>query len=104
MNGAPVSAVTAVAPGRVNLIGDHTDTTGGLVLPLAVDLVTTVTGRTGGTEVVLTSDTEAEPARVPLDVTDPAAATPGWARYVASDGDAWAKPFNDPECPSVKDK
>ena len=29
---------------------------GGLVLPLAVDLVTTVTGRTGGTEVVLTSD------------------------------------------------
>ena len=83
MNGAPVSAVTAVAPGRVNLIGDHTDTTGGLVLPLAVDLVTTVTGRTGGTEVVLTSDTEAEPARVPLDVADPAAATPGWARYVA---------------------
>jgi galactokinase len=76
-------AVTAVAPGRVNLIGDHTDTTGGLVLPLAVDLVTTVTGRPGGTEVVLTSDTEAEPARVPLEVVDPAAVTPGWARYVA---------------------
>lgn len=75
--------VTAVAPGRVNLIGDHTDTTGGLVLPLAVDLATTVTGQVGGPEVVLTSDAETEPARVPLDVTDPAAVTPGWARYVA---------------------
>lgn len=75
--------VTAVAPGRVNLIGDHTDTTGGLVLPMAVDLVTTVTGDVGGTDVVLTSDTESEPAQVALDVADPAAVTPGWARYVA---------------------
>ncbi len=75
--------VTAVAPGRVNLIGDHTDTTGGLVLPMAVDLVTTVTGEAGGHEVVLTSDTEAQSARVPLLVTDPTAVTPGWARYVA---------------------
>ena len=33
------------APGRVNLIGDHTDTTGGLVLPLAIDRYTEIIGR-----------------------------------------------------------
>ena len=75
--------ITAVGPGRVNLIGEHTDSSGGLVMPLAIDLATTVTGTRGGDEVVLVSPSEEHPAVVPLDVTDPAAATPGWARYVA---------------------
>ena len=75
--------IVARAPGRVNLIGDHTDYTGGLVLPMAIDLATTVTVERGGDAVRLRSRLDPEPAVVPLDVEDPAAIRPAWARYVA---------------------
>jgi galactokinase len=39
------SAVTVWAPGRVNLIGEHTDYSGGRVLPAAIQLGITVEGR-----------------------------------------------------------
>jgi galactokinase len=78
-----VTIVRAHAPGRVNLIGDHTDTTGGWVLPMAVDRGTTVVGERGGREVRLRSTAVAGEAVVPIDVADPAAVTPEWARYVA---------------------
>ena len=75
--------VTAHAPGRVNLIGDHTDHVGGRVLPMAIGLGTTVEGRRGGRRVVLTSADDPDAAVVDLDVTDAASVEPGWARYVA---------------------
>lgn len=75
--------IVSRAPGRANVIGDHTDYTGGLVLPMAIDLATTVTVERGGDVVRLTSDRDADEAVVPLDVQDPASVHPRWARYVA---------------------
>jgi galactokinase len=75
--------VEARAPGRVNLIGDHTDYTGGLVLPMAIDRWTTVRGERFGDVVALRSEHEPTDVEVPLDVVDPAAIEPPWGRYVA---------------------
>jgi galactokinase len=75
--------VIARAPGRVNLIGDHTDYAGGVALPMAIDLATTVTGTRGGDRVQLVSGAQTEPADLQLPVVDPASVEPAWARYVA---------------------
>ncbi len=73
----------AHAPGRVNLIGDHTDHTGGLALPMAIEWGTTVELERGGDRVQLESSVEPEPAVVGLGVEDPSSVRPPWARYVA---------------------
>ena len=73
----------AFAPGRVNLIGDHTDYTGGFALPMAVEWGTTVEVERGGALVALVSSEDPDPATVDLDVADPRAVVPAWARYVA---------------------
>ena len=76
--------VLARAPGRVNLIGDHTDTTGGLVFPMAIDRWTDVELERGGRWIELVSADDDEPALVVFDdPRDPSTARPEWARYVA---------------------
>jgi galactokinase len=80
-------SVIAFAPGRVNLLGDHTDYTGGRCFPIAIDLGIEIRGDRVGRIVRLTSDAEPSEAAVPLDVldrADPADVEPPWARYVAA--------------------
>jgi galactokinase len=84
-----VNPVRAYSPGRVNLIGDHTDYNDGVALPMAVDLGTTVTFTPdGGGRIVLRSDHERAVADVALDVSfDPPRlrqVEPVWARFVAA--------------------
>jgi galactokinase len=82
--GSPAIHVTARAPGRVNLIGDHTDYTGGLCFPIAIDRGIEITGRRDpALRDVRLSSADHDAAVIPLDVDDAAAATPEWARYVA---------------------
>jgi galactokinase len=77
--------VVATAPGRVNLMGDHTDYTGGWCLPIAIDRhVEVAVAVEPGSEVVeLSSETTGSVIRVPLGVTDVAGFEPEWGRYVA---------------------
>ncbi len=69
----------------MNLIGDHTDYTGGLVFPMAIDRGTTIEFERGGSTIELRSDAEGQPVLISLPIDgDPAAVTPRWGTYVAA--------------------
>ncbi|MEY2425185.1 MAG: galactokinase, partial [Actinomycetota bacterium] len=68
------------APGRVNLIGDHTDYVGGLALPCAIDLAITAEFEREGDAINLTSDATAESAHFVLG--DESAGVTPWERLV----------------------
>jgi galactokinase len=81
--GRPPRWVVA-APGRVNIIGEHTDYSGGLVLPMAIDRHTVIAAAPAtpdaGLRLRLFSAAVDQSVDIPLAAT-PAPGEPRWANY-----------------------
>jgi galactokinase len=75
------------APGRVNIIGEHTDYNEGFVLPMALSNGVTICAAERSDHRLVLTSRQAGPAVVELDNLTPGSAA-GWAAYGA--GVAWA--------------
>jgi galactokinase len=74
--------ITAAAPGRVNLIGEHIDYCDGFVMPFAIDRYIVIAGRANGTTSARIA-TALGGDIVTLDLTKPQeVAEPKWANYL----------------------
>ena len=81
------SSIRYAAPGRINLIGEHTDYNLGFALPIALPQRTVVTFTPDGSEAITVGSDHADRSvRIPLDTAPGGVA--GWAGYVA--GVMWA--------------
>ena len=70
-----------MSPGRINLIGEHTDYNGGFVFPGAVDKGIMAEIRPNGTDTVMLYSIDLKD-RVEFKVDDPEGPRASWARYI----------------------
>jgi galactokinase len=76
------ATVTAAAPGRVNLIGEHIDYCDGFVMPFAIDRYIVIAAALNGTsDARVATALGGEPAVIPLNVPQ-SVAEPKWANYL----------------------
>lgn len=76
------AAVTAWAPGRINLIGEHTDYNDGFVLPAAIDRIMTVRARRNGTPSAVNLTDSKQQLSFSFDLRHFSPQGKGWHNYV----------------------